>query len=311
MTLMRRQFVKTTEKLLQQNEKLILLLGDISVFGFREAFQRFSDRVYNIGILEQSTLGVAAGLAKSGFIPVVHTIAPFLVERAYEQLKNDFCYQQIGGNFVSVGGSYDYAALGCTHHCPGDVEILKALPGMEIVVPGTAGEFDSLYSLAYANGNPTYFRLSERENQSTQPVQFGKAHLIQKGNQATVVAVGPALQSVYEAVKGEDVTLLYYTTVSPFDAETLLENAISSRIILCEPYYSGALSADISAAMSRRPHTIDYIGMPKKFLTHYGTAHEHDLALGLTAKDVKRKVENILDRKFTSTASDLELELEQ
>src|SRR5258708_3697156 len=99
----RQQFVATVESLLQDDSKLMVLLGDIGVFGFRNSFAAYSDRVINIGILEQATVSFAAGLSREGLVPIFHSIAPFVVERAYEQLKNDFCYQQLGGNFVSVG----------------------------------------------------------------------------------------------------------------------------------------------------------------------------------------------------------------
>ena len=114
---MRKQFAKTTQEILVQDKKTILLLGDIGVFAFRNSFELYPERVYNIGILEQSMVSVAAGLALTGFIPIVHTIAPFTTERCLEQIKDDFGYQGLGGNIVSVGASYDYAALGCTHHC--------------------------------------------------------------------------------------------------------------------------------------------------------------------------------------------------
>ena len=91
---MRKQFVKTVESQLARDNKLVLLLGDIGVFGFQKAFKEFSDRVYNIGILEPSTVSMAAGLAKTDLIPIVHTIAPFLVERSFEQLKIDTEIQQ-------------------------------------------------------------------------------------------------------------------------------------------------------------------------------------------------------------------------
>src|SRR3989339_1983837 len=169
---MRKQLVKTVQSTLATDDNVVLLLGDIGVWGFREAFKLYPERVFNIGILEQSTISLSAGLSMSGLIPVVHTIAPFLVERAYEQLKDDFGYQKLGGNFISVGASYDYAALGCTHHCPADVNILINIPGMEIVVPGTAEEFDKLFKESYNNGNITYFRLSERKNQTEVKVKF-------------------------------------------------------------------------------------------------------------------------------------------
>jgi len=291
---MRKQFIKTVEAVLEKDERLVLLLGDIGVFGFRNAFRMFPERAYNIGILEQSTVSIAAGLSMNGLIPVVHTIAPFLVERSLEQLKVDFCYQSLGGNFISVGSSYDYAALGCTHHCPGDVGILKNLPGMEIVVPGTGEEFDLLFHQAYANNNPTYYRLSERENPDSFKVRFGKAEVIQKGSLATVIAVGPALKLVLEACKGLDVTILYYTTVIPFDGELLSRNCPSSKVLLCEPYYIGALSAEIINALKLRPIILDYIGIPHVLLTSYGHAEDQDNLSGFTTKEIRNKLEELI-----------------
>jgi transketolase len=291
---MRKQFVTTIENILENDDKLVLLLGDIGVWGFKKAFEKYPDRVYNIGILEQSTVGLASGLAMTGFIPVVHTIAPFLVERSYEQLKLDFGYQELGGNFISVGGSYDYAALGCTHHCPADVSILKNIPGMEIVVPGTPAEFDALFKSAYADGKPTYFRLSERSNDESSEVEFGKANIIQKGKLATVIAIGPTMKPVLAAVKDMDVTLLYYTTLIPFDADTLKANTESGKILLCEPYYSGALMPEIMNVLKPKPVIIETVGVPNEFLNNYGTAEEHDEYIGLTQANIREKLEVLI-----------------
>lgn len=287
---MRKQFVKTVESLLEQDEKIVLLLGDIGVFGFRKSFEAFPERVYNIGILEQSTIGLAAGLSIDRFIPIVHTIAPFLVERSFEQLKNDFCYQKLGGNFVSVGASYDYAALGCTHHCPGDVGILKNIPGMEVVLPGTAKEFDMLFRESYDNGNPTYYRLSERTNKTDHAVKFGEAKVIQKGKKATVIAVGTMLEAVMSAAEDLDVTIVYYTTLIPFDKKTLKENCESGKILLCEPYYQGALLPEIRDALPSQPLIIESIGVPLRMLTHYGKAEECDTFIGVTYKEIREKL---------------------
>ena len=291
---MRQQLVQTVEFVLAQDDRLVLLLGDIGIFGFRKAFESFADRVYNIGILEQSTISLAAGLSMEGLIPVFHSIAPFVVERAFEQLKIDFCYQGLAGNFISVGASYDYAALGCTHHCPADVGILKNLPGMEIILPGTSGEFDTLFRQAYSNNNPTYFRLSERQNSIEHKVSFGKAEIVKQGELATVVAVGPILEAVACACKDLDVTILYYTTVVPFDADTLKKNTPSSRVILCEPYYSGVLASEIVHAMKPKPIALECIGIPHNMLTNYGLASEHDDYLDLTADKINKKIKEFI-----------------
>lgn len=292
---MRKQFVRTLEERLSADPSLVLLLGDIGVFGFKNAFQDFPNRVFNIGILEQATVGLAAGLAKTQLIPVVHTIAPFLVERSLEQLKIDFGYQRLGGNFVSVGASYDYASLGCTHHCPGDVAVLQTIPGMEIVVPGTAAEFDRLFNDCYANGRPTYFRLSERENTQSRNVTFGKAEVIQRGALATVIAVGPTLQHVASAAAGLDVAVLYYTTLAPFDAHTLKENlAPSGQVLLVEPFYSGTLTQHVCSSVTPKPVSVTAIGVPHAFLTHYGSPGEHDQAIGLTHENIRAKIQALL-----------------
>ncbi|MFA6394168.1 MAG: hypothetical protein WCW25_04845 [Patescibacteria group bacterium] len=292
---MRKQFFTTITDVLEKDEKTILLLGDISVKGFVSAIKKYPDRAYNIGILEQATVGLAAGLAMTGFTPIFHTIAPFLIERTYEQLKLDFGYQRLGGNFISIGGSYDYAALGCTHHCPADVGILKHIPGMEIVLPGTAQEFHDLFLESYADGHPTYYRLSEKSNPESYAVKFGKAHIIKTGSKATVIAVGPALKPVLEGARDMDVTILYYATVAPFDAETLKENCASKKILLCEPYYRGALLPEVMEVMAGQAVRVESIGVPVEFLNKYGKAEEHDECVGLTPAGVKEKLEKLIN----------------
>ena len=293
---MRQQFTATLSELMKADERLTILLGDIGVYGFRHVFANHPTRIYNIGILEQSTVGLASGLAMTGLIPVVHTIAPFLVERCYEQLKLDFGYQQLGGNFISVGASYDYAALGCSHHCPGDVGILKNIPGMSIVVPGTAKEFDGLFRESYDNTKPNYYRLSENSNTIDQPVKFGKGCIIKKGTRGTILAIGNMLEAVLEASAEMDVTILYYTTIYPFD-QTLLQETIANndKLVIIEPYYSGTIALDVLECLGNKQVSISHIGVPRTFLTNYGTKAEHDQYLGLDAGSMRNKLYTLLN----------------
>lgn len=291
---MRRRFVRTIEDLLEQDARLMVLLGDIGVFGFRRALERHAGRIFNVGILEGSSVSVAAGLSMEGFIPVFHTIAPFMVERALEQLKDDFCYQRVGGNFVSVGASYDYAGLGCTHHAPGDVPALHNLPGMEIVAPGAPAEFDALFRQAYANGRPTYFRLSETSNAAERAVTFGRAERVREGRDGTVVAFGPLLERTLEAAEEFDVSVLYYTTAAPFDAATLRENAAARNVLLVEPWYAGTLANEVLEALGDGPVRLRCVGVPRRLLTEYGSAREHDAAIGLTAKGIRSQLAALL-----------------
>jgi transketolase len=290
---MRKQLLKTVENILETDHRSVLLLGDIGVFGFRNSFKKYPERVFNIGILEQSTIGLAAGLAKSGMIPIFHTIAPFMVERAYEQLKIDFGYQDLNGNFISVGASYDYASLGPTHHCPADVPILKMIPNMQIVVPGCSSDFDTLFNQAYNNGKPTYYRLSEFENKNKVEVKINEASVIKTGRKATIICVGNMLDDILEATQDMDVTILYYTTISPFDYKTLSDN-FNENIVICEPYYQGAINYDVDMIFRFKKHRILNIGVPHMFLINYGDKREHDANLGLDAKSIHKEINSFL-----------------
>ena len=293
---MRKQFVSTFESLIKKDSKLSLLLCDIGVFGFRNSIAKYPNRVMNIGILEQSTIGVACGMSRSGLIPVIHTIAPFLVERAFEQIKIDFGYHNIGCNLVSVGASYDYASLGCTHHCPADVALLKNIPGIEILTPGHPLEFDSLFRQIYKNGNPSYFRLSEKSNIKSNKVKFGKANLIKKGEKATIIAIGPVLDVTLQAAEYEDVDILYYSTIIPFDSKALQKSMEKkTKIMVIEPFYSGTISDLIIESLNQKSIMIKSIGVPKEFLRNYGLAEQHDNAIGFTSKNISKELKKLID----------------
>lgn len=293
---MRQQFVKTMTDLAHQNENVIVLLNDIGVFAFRHLKAEYPNRVHNLGIMEQASIGIAAGLSMTGYIPFFHTIAPFIAERGYEQLKDDFGYQNINGNFVSVGASFDYSKMGMTHNCPAEVGALMQIPNMQIVLPGTALEEDILIKSAYDNGSPTYFRLAEKSNSANNEVKFGKATVIRKGSLATVIAVGNMLDNVLQAVQDKDVTILYYTTLRPFDAETLRETAPNEKILLCEPYYSGALLYDILQTFAGKPLQIEFVGMAHEIIHTYGTYDENLRHFRLTSETIAEKLILLIGR---------------
>lgn len=290
---MREMFVSTTNELIKKDKRVALILGGISVASFQESIDAFPERVFDAGISEQADLSIAAGMAITGMIPIFHTIAPFMAERAYEQLKIDFGYQQLGGNFISNGASIDYSSFGATHQCPAEIPLLQQIPHMQIVVSGTPNEFRTLFLSTYDNGQPTYSRLSRDVNSVDNDVVFGKANIICKGSKATIIAVGPMLEMVKKAAEGMDVTILYYTTIKPFDADTLLANVESRKVLVCEPYYEGALDYDIQKAIKGQVN-ICHCGIPHEFCKHYGTTKENYDAMGLTVKAINEKLGNLI-----------------
>ena len=107
-------------------------------------------------------IGVAAGFALEGFLPVAHTITPFMAERALEQIKDDLGNQELGAILIGTGGSFDYGAEGTTHHSPGDVQALTTVPGLRVFVPGHPAEVDR--TCARPTPTVTYIRTEVMQN---------------------------------------------------------------------------------------------------------------------------------------------------
>ena len=155
---MRLQFPKTVKEIMDKDERVVVLLGDIGVFAFKELFTLYPQRVFNIGICEQSMVGMAAGLAMAGFIPIVHTIEPFLVDRAFEQIKIDFGYQELVGTIVGVDVTDTAPNLGYTHQCPYAISHMKDVQGMNVFEPKSAEELDKILKDNYTKLN--YIRIN-------------------------------------------------------------------------------------------------------------------------------------------------------
>ena len=162
---MRAQMAVTIGDLMAVDPRIFVVFADISGGYFEDTSQQYPDRIINVGIREQLMVSAAAGMALEGMRPIAHSFAPFLVERAFEQVKLDFSHQGVGGILVSAGASYDTPGYGRTHQGMGDVALLATLPGWRITIPGhtdeveeallTAIESDELVSLRTAGGRGT------------------------------------------------------------------------------------------------------------------------------------------------------------
>ncbi len=292
---MRKAFVDVVAEIFSENSNCSLFLGDIGVFGFRKVLEEHPLRAFNLGILEQSMVGVASGFAYRGLTPILHTIAPFMVERALEQIKIDFGYQELPGNFVSVGASFDYAALGCTHHCPADVNVLSNVPGAKIFVPGTALEFREQFRKNWNNGGLNYFRLSEESNALSNMDATDKPILIKEGKEATVIAIGPTLDLILAATVDLDVEVIYVSSLLKNEIYLNPNFCASKKLIVVEPYYSGAFLQLISETLSQRAIKVLQLGVPRVFSSNYGTSKDHFEAIGFSPNFIRESVSRFIN----------------
>ncbi|GAA2301623.1 transketolase [Streptomyces kunmingensis] len=294
MDTMRDRFAPVVSRLLDEDPRVAVVLADIGLVPFARAARRHPHRVINVGIREQLLIGAGAGLALAGLRPVLHTFASFLVERPFEQVKLDFGHQDVGGVLVSAAGSYDVSAGGFTHMAPGDVALLDTLDGWTVQVPGHPDEAEVLLRHAVKDGDArVYVRLSSQANQEPLAVDGQRLITVREGRGGVVVAVGPLLDPVLAATAGLDVTVLYASTVRPFDSGALRRAVGAGRaadVVLVEPYLAGTSTAVANDALADLPHRVLGLGVGRRELRRYGSPEEHIAAHGLDAAALRERI---------------------
>ncbi|MEU9283589.1 transketolase C-terminal domain-containing protein [Streptomyces sp. NPDC048275] len=297
MDTMRDRFASVASRLLDEDPRVAVVLAEIGADGFVEARRKHPERVINVGIREQLLIGTGAGLALTGLRPVVHTFAGFLVERPFEQVKLDLGHQDVGAVLVSAAASFDWPAGGFTHMAPGDVALLDTLDGWTTHVPGHPDEAETLLRHAVAAGDDkVYVRLSVQSNAQALAVDGTHFRRVREGRAGVVVAVGPMLDAVLAATEGLDVTVLYATTVRPFDTVALRRatETAGAVVVLVEPYLAGTSTSAAGEALVDVPHRVLGLGVGRRELRRYGNVDEHLAAHGLDAGSLRERIGGFL-----------------
>lgn len=289
---MRKQFRDTILDLAKSDDKIILLFGDVSVYLFNDFKIKYPDRFYNLGICENTIISAAAGLSAQGFHPFVHTLSPFISERCFEQIKLDMCYNRFGGNIVSCGASFDYAWDGVTHHSYTDMGILRMLPEMEVIQPGSRKELDILLRSQYKNGKVKYFRLSDHPHNIDLPVEFAKAAVLKDSSKkVTVMTAGPLLGNVMEACSDLNVNLVYFNTIKPVDKEAIVRFRGTKILVIHDAFGLYEAICEISGL------SVSYQGLPDKFLCTYGTVPQIRKEIRLDPASIRQTVIKALENE--------------
>lgn len=306
--IMRKEFADTMLEVGKKDPNLVVLIGDISHFILQPYAKACPGRFYNMGVCEQTLVNMAAGLSKVGFYPVVHTISPFIIERAFEQIKDDFGYQRLGVNLITVGSAFDYSALGCTHHCYDDFALLKNVEGMQIMYPASAMEFNVLFKQTYDNSKPKYFRLPVKTHGvelKKSGIKFGKGIKVRSGKDITIIALGSQLGTVVSAIDGLvrnniEPEIIYLHTIKPLDERLILSSLKKTKrcLVIEEHSKYGGVYDDVlrlSAGISEIKFCAINIG--DKFIHEYGSYEDHCRRLGFTPENIIKKAKEIAKKK--------------
>jgi transketolase len=272
--------------LMEVNDGIVCLDSDTGLFAGVD-FGPAAARYANLGIAEQNLVGVAAGLAASGWTPYVNTMATFAATRALEAVKVDVALNALPVRIAATHGGLSAGHLGPTHHALEDVAVMRALPNMTVVVPADAAQTASLVAQTVDLPGPVYLRLGRTPSpllgEDVPPPALGRLQPLRRGEDALIVACGPepvaaALEAADElAAEGVSAAVLNASTVKPFDVETLCDAASPVRVVATieDHWRAGGLGGAVAEALGERlPRRVLRLGMPDLFATVAGD-HAH------------------------------------
>src|SRR5215208_6966179 len=196
---MRDSFARTMYEVGHKMKDVFIVVADISPAGSMAPFRAdFPDRFINVGVAEQSMIGLCAGLALRGCRPFAYTIATFAAYRPFEMVRDDLCYQNLPGTVVGIGGGVNYSPLGGTHHAQEDIAVMGAIPNMSIIAPSDPAETAAATWVAARHDGPLYLRLGKAgepdlTSEALDRFVFGRLRYLRRGGEICILSYGPIM----------------------------------------------------------------------------------------------------------------------
>jgi len=301
---MRDSFSKSLVRAAQKDANLYLLTGDHGYALFDSLRKATPDRFINAGVAEQNMVGVAAGMAKTGFMPVVYGLSAFVPVRVLEQIKIDFCYENLPGILVGDGAGVVYSHLGASHQSTEDIACLRALPNIRILSPADKFEMEACFQLALDAKAPVYLRMGKSDlgdvHKSVPRIVWGEPLTVQEGDGdvvfvATGSMVGQAVK-IADAVQ-KNTTVLSVPCIKPLNEESFakaFKNKKQIFVIEEHSIYGGLGSAIAEVSGTIGGPRVNRLGIRDRFSKMCGTYQylmkEHELDFESLLQNVSAKL---------------------
>jgi transketolase len=290
--------------LAETKKNLMVLSADLgSSSGLSRFMNAYPDNFLNLGISEQNMIGVAAGLAKEGFVVFATSFAPFLSMRASEQIRMNLGYMNLNVKAVALGSGVAMSFLGNSHYGIEDASIMRSIPNLTVVSPADCGEIVKTVFAAAEFEGPMYIRLTGESNnpivyKEDYNFEIGKAITLCEGSEITIIANGTMVYESLEAAKlleidGLSSTVVNMHTIKPLDTSVIDKAVASSKLIVSVEEHSvigglGGAIAEYKTTLQNAPPQI-IMGLPD----YFGKVGEHRHLLdkyGLTAHQIAQKI---------------------
>jgi transketolase len=304
---MRNTFSEALYEAATANRDIYIVVADISPAGSMAKFStQYPERFINVGVAEQSMIGICAGLALKGCQPFAYTIATFSLYRPFEMVRDDLCYQNLPVTVVGMGAGVIYSTLGGTHHTQEDIAIAGALPNMQIVAPCDPLECtEATRWCATQKNGPVYLRIGKAGEpvltKDAEPWQFGKVRYLRRGSDICILTYGVITKMAMEIAdrlqaQGKSVSVMSCHTMKPLDRAGITEALRNHRqvIVIEEHAPQGGLAAqtkqiawDITAECR-----LDTFSLQDAFIHNYGSHDDLLAAHGLSPQRILQESGN-------------------
>lgn len=299
----RKSFTSTLLELARNDKDIIAVTtdarGSVTLGDFAK---ELPSQFVECGIAEQDAVGISAGLAHSGKKVFCCGPACFYVARSLEQVKVDVAYSRNPVKILGVSGGIAYGALGATHHSLHDIAVLRAFPGMNVVLPSDGNMTEKLVKMLVDYPEPVFVRVGRGatgevyENHDFDCIP-GKANLLHGGKDITIIATG---ETVYHALKAAEMLeekkinarVLDYSWIKPFDKDALRKAAEETGCIVTVEEHSiyGGLGALVTEELSEKPVPVKILALPDEDMMH-GTSKELFAYYGIDAEGIAKSAE--------------------
>jgi len=307
---MRTAFLQTLFELARQDERIVLMTGDLGYTVVEPFMNELPRQFVNAGVAEQNMTGMAAGMALSGKIVFTYSIANFPTMRCLEQIRNDVCYHHANVKIVAIGGGFAYGAMGVTHHATEDLGIMRMLPELTVMAPGDPLEARHATRAVVEHAGPCYLRLGKAGEPNVHKgnidFKIGKALLLRDGRDLTLISTGNLLQTADKVAEqlascGITTRLLSMHTLKPLDKDAVLSAARETQAIstLEEHSVIGGLGSAIAEVLAEADGVrvpFRRIGLPSSFSSHIGSQEYMQEKHGLNVASLVQALKELLMR---------------
>lgn len=298
---MRDAFVRALSELAAEDERVMLVNGDLGFGVLTDFIRRFPGQYVNAGVAEQNMTAIACGMALTGARAYTYSIGNFPTLRCLEQLRNDVCYHHADVTVVAVGGGFSYGPLGVSHFATEDLSVTRSLPGICVVAPSDPWQAYQLTFQLHERGGPAYLRIDKGSAGSpASDVELGKARQVRDGQDAVIFSTGAILSEALGAADtlsqaGLELRVIDVHTVKPLDLDHICTAAAQcSHIFTLEEHViAGGLGSAIAEACAEAGVALKSfrrIGLPDVFPDVVGDQAYLRARYGLDAASIAETV---------------------